>query len=190
VRLIIVRHGRTERTDKGIVEGQLDGGLSKVGREETEELAKRLRYLKIDVMYVSDLQRSVETAEIIARYHDGVDMELRDRLRERNYGAHQGRHWSMAWSADTRIENRTAPGGETFEELRNRVKGFIDEIRALHLNDTVLVATHRCPIVAILSLLLNIDSEKAARMVPPYSGIITLEVGEVGARVVENPKGF
>ncbi len=184
MRAILVRHGKTERSEKGIIQGQLDGGLSKNGGRETEKLADELKHVRIDVMYVSDLERSVETADIIARHHKGVDYELRDRLRERDYGSHQGKHHSECWDEYLSLCDRDAPGGEEFGELKKRVKGFVEELYSRHLNDTVLVVSHRCPIMAMLSLFLDIPCEEACKKVPDYSKYIALEVDKISAEEI------
>ena len=90
MRLIVVRHGETEENRVGIIQGHLHGVLSKLGKEQAERLAGRLREEKIDLIISSDLARALDTAKIVAKHHD-CELVLDERLRERFLGRFQGR---------------------------------------------------------------------------------------------------
>jgi broad specificity phosphatase PhoE len=69
MRLILTRHGETEENKLGIVQGHMQGTLSKEGIHQAEKLAERLRKEKIDAIFSSDLKRAVDTSKIILSYH-------------------------------------------------------------------------------------------------------------------------
>ncbi|PID62025.1 MAG: histidine phosphatase family protein [Gammaproteobacteria bacterium] len=64
---------------------------------------------------------------------------------------------------------QVAPGGESFEALRNRVQGFIDRMCAEHRGGNVVVITHRGPILAALQIALNL----------PLHNSVSFDIGNV-----------
>ena len=91
MKIIIIRHGETEENKKGIVQGQIPGHLSELGKEQAKKVAKRLSKEKINVIYSSDLDRAKNTAQEIAKFHKKTLFELKQELRERNWGNLQGK---------------------------------------------------------------------------------------------------
>ena len=69
VTLILVRHGETKDNASHIMQGQTPGELNSKGIEQAEEMARRMTGEMIDDFVSSDLKRSIETCEIIARPH-------------------------------------------------------------------------------------------------------------------------
>ena len=67
MRLIIVRHGETEKNVKKIIQGQTHGTLTKKGIQQHKKLAKRFKDEKIDVIYSSDLGRTKHLAKEILK---------------------------------------------------------------------------------------------------------------------------
>src|SRR5512138_1921026 len=107
--LYLVRHGATESTQEDRFSGALDIPLSNEGREQAEQLARRLADEDIVAIYSSPLIRTMETAKIIARPHALTPIP-NDGLRETSHG-----HWEglsrkevekrfhdeyMAWETD------------------------------------------------------------------------------------------
>jgi broad specificity phosphatase PhoE len=86
--LLLVRHGETDWNRDGRWQGQSDTPLNEVGRQQAVRVAEELD--GIDVVYSSDLARARETAEIVAE-RLGLDVELDERLRERSFGAWEGK---------------------------------------------------------------------------------------------------
>ncbi len=76
--IYLVRHGEYDWDDQP---SPLKG-LTERGVEQAQLTAKRLGSLPATAIYSSDLQRAVETAEIIHGRFDGVPHEKRRNLRE------------------------------------------------------------------------------------------------------------
>ena len=91
MRLILVCHGETEENKAGILQGWLPGKLTSLGIKQAQQLAKRLKWLRINVTYSSDLARCVDTAKEILKFHPKTELFLDKRIRERNLGEFQGR---------------------------------------------------------------------------------------------------
>ena len=70
-RIYLVRHGATDLTADDRFAGSSDVPLSDTGRRQVASLAERLRGEDLDAIYASPLQRTVETARILATQYGG-----------------------------------------------------------------------------------------------------------------------
>ena len=58
IELILSRHGETEENKLHIMQGQLPGHLSELGKQQAKALAETLDKEKLDVIVCSDLARA------------------------------------------------------------------------------------------------------------------------------------
>ena len=127
--LIFVRHGATELNLAGLrCGGDLDVPLNELGRRQAAEAGQRIRALRmpVGVIVASHLQRTRETAEIIARQLQGVELMIEPAFAERHLGA-----WNMRSVADTETglaERVTPPGGESSDEFLDRISGAVQTL--------------------------------------------------------------
>jgi len=147
VEVWFIRHGVTSYNQNGVWQGQRDVPLAPEGRRQAELLAARLARLgqTWTALYASDLSRALETARIVG---GRLDLTPRPdkRLREvcvgelsgldreevrRRYPDYLERSRQDPW--ETRI-----PGGETLNELAERVWEFLRELG----NGRYLVVSH------------------------------------------------
>lgn len=68
-KLYLVRHGETVDNAAQIMQGQTPGKLNAKGIEQAGEVARKMVNEPIDAFVSSDLYRSIQTCEIIARPH-------------------------------------------------------------------------------------------------------------------------
>jgi broad specificity phosphatase PhoE len=136
--LFLARHGETNDNREPIrVQGFTDTPLNDKGRQQAAELAERVAPLGIVSLWSSDLQRALETAEIVGG-HIGLLPRLDERLREANRGEWEGRRFIdiereepelyAAWrraGAGFRF-----PGGESLREQQQRVDAALADVRA------------------------------------------------------------
>jgi 2,3-bisphosphoglycerate-dependent phosphoglycerate mutase len=137
VRLCLVRHGATAFSEAGRLTGWADVPLSARGRLQARALRSRLSGRRFAGVWSSDLARAMETAVIVA----GASRRDR-RLRELDFGELEGKTWTEV-PADVRrgllaFEAFRAPGGESVDQLRARVRRFVEELAPGHY----LVVTH------------------------------------------------
>ncbi|KAM4523311.1 fructose-2,6-bisphosphatase TIGAR B-like [Fundulus diaphanus] len=131
--LTLIRHGETQYNRDKLLQGQgVDMPLSETGVQQGEAVGRYLRDIKFSKVYVSNLQRAVQTAEIILRNNthcSGMDMVLEPLLRERGFGVAEGRHKedlkNMANAAGQACRDYTPPGGETLDQVKLRFKHFL-----------------------------------------------------------------
>jgi probable phosphoglycerate mutase len=163
-RLYLVRHGGTPLTAEDKFSGLENVELSDDGRDQVRHLAVRLAESKIAAIYTSPLDRSTETAGILAKPH-GLTPVPRDGLREIDHG-----HWEglsrkevetrfaeeyAAWEADPFT---FAPeGGESGISVLARALPIVREIVVKHQDENVLVVSHKATLRLIISSLLGFD---------------------------------
>ena len=81
--IYFVRHGQTEYNVQQLLGG--NSNLTDLGRQQASQAAEMFKDIDIDVIIVSNLKRTYQTAEIINKYHN-AEILIDDRLNERYYG--------------------------------------------------------------------------------------------------------
>lgn len=164
-RLYLIRHGATSLTAEDRFSGTENVHLSEEGRAQVEHLARRLMDDKIDAIYSSPLDRTLETASIIARPH-GLTPIQRDGLREISHGHWEGRTRKeveerfpeeyASWEADPFT---FAPeSGESGISVLARALPVIRELVVNHTDENILVVSHKATLRLILSSFLGFDA--------------------------------
>jgi broad specificity phosphatase PhoE len=144
VEIVYETHSISVDNERGIATGWLDGELSEAGREAAKELGARRRDDGISVVYSSDLGRAVETAEI-AFGGSRIPIRLDARLRECNYGELNGMPSARLAEEIPRRVDTPYPGGESYREVVERVREFLDGLLPAHDGERVLLVSHAAP---------------------------------------------
>ncbi|MDR3658388.1 MAG: bifunctional RNase H/acid phosphatase, partial [Mycobacterium sp.] len=161
-RLLLLRHGQTELSAQRRYSGRGNPALTDVGRRQAGAAA---RYLAerggIAAVYASPLQRAYDTAATAAKAL-GLDVTVDDGLIETDFGAWDGLTFNEAAERDPDLHLRwlrdtstTPPGGESFDNVLDRVVAVRERIIAGHRGSTVLVVSHVTPIKMLLRLALD-----------------------------------
>lgn len=147
IELYLVRHGETEENVAGILQGHLPGRLTAAGVRQAEVLRDALAGVTFDAMVVSDLARTVATAEVL-NGRRGLPVDLCPLLRERDWGSLTGRR--IAEVRGTAFP----PDVESVEALFDRAHRFLAYLLSRYDGQRVLAVGHglfnRC-ILALLS---------------------------------------
>jgi broad specificity phosphatase PhoE len=141
VHIVYETHSTSLDNERGIATGWLGGELSAQGREQARELGQRRRHDSIDVVFASDLNRAVETAQI-AFAETGIPVRFDWRLRECNYGSMNGMPRSRLDTERGLRLDEPFPGGESWLQAITRVRGFLDELPETHEGRRVVVIGH------------------------------------------------
>ncbi|WP_040776234.1 bifunctional RNase H/acid phosphatase [Nocardia pneumoniae] len=161
-RLLLLRHGQTELSLERRYSGRGNPPLTAVGREQAARAAKMLA-AKGDIAAVvsSPLGRARETAEAAATAL-GVSAELHDGLIETDFGAWEGLTFAEAAQRDPDLHARwigdpatAAPGGESFDQVRERVDAARRDLIERYPGANVVVVSHVTPIKTLLQLALD-----------------------------------
>jgi len=181
--LLLVRHGETDWNRDGRWQGHSDTPLNEAGREQARRLAAEVR--EVDVVYSSDLVRARETAEIIAS-ELGLDVQTDARLRERGFGAWEGR---TSAEIETEFSDQharwlagEAPGAadaEPFGDFGARVQAFVADVLDRHPDETVLVVAHGGSGRVVAALAQGLDYVRDHGKIP---GMANCEVARFAAR--------
>ncbi|XP_068442791.1 fructose-2,6-bisphosphatase TIGAR B [Clinocottus analis] len=141
--LTLVRHGETQYNKDKLLQGQgVDTPLSETGLEQCNAVGRYLRDIAFHNVFASNLQRAVQTAEIILKNNthcSGTEMVLEPLLRERGFGVAEGRPKddlkNMANAAGQSCRDYTPPGGETLDQVKLRFKKFLKVLFDQMLDD-------------------------------------------------------
>lgn len=140
--LLLVRHGQTEWNVAARCQGQRDSDLTPHGRAQADHVGQVLRRLveaipdwREQVRFVaSPLGRTMETARIINRYLE-LPVESDYRVAEVSFGVWEGMTRAEIQAANPWLADHGphgwqfhAPEGERYEEVRQRLLGFLSGI--------------------------------------------------------------
>ena len=161
-RIWLVRHGQTTWNEQGRFCGHTDIPLSTLGRRQARKLASQLQHMPITAIYSSDLSRSKETGDIIAKKLS-IDIILSPIWREVNFGTWEGLTYNeIASSFHDRLEFFTdpehvaPPQGETLIEVLQRVIPALHEMVQREHHGEIVLVSHggvlRCLLCSLLGM--------------------------------------
>ena len=155
---------RPDGTTLEVMQKMTDAPLTDTGVRQAAAAAKRLASAGIDAIVASPLQRTVRTAEEVAAV-TGVPVLTDEGFRETDFGAWDGltfaevrERWPSeltTWLADPSV---APPGGESFDQVSERVTAASHRILAERAHQTVLIVSHVTPIKTLVA---------AALLAPP-----------------------
>jgi glucosyl-3-phosphoglycerate phosphatase len=166
-RLLLVRHGESVWNAEARIQGQRCAGLSEIGHAQAKATGQALAEAYPDAAVVaSDLQRCEETAApLVAAL--GATLAVDARLRERSFGAWEGRLRAEVAADDAERVSRWRAGedvigevgGETAAVLADRVGPVLRELLAATPDGGVTIAvTHGGPVWHGTHLLLGLPA--------------------------------
>ena len=138
-----VRHGESEGNAARVFTGHTDSPLTVRGREQAAAVAEELAQVKFDRIVSSDLSRTRDTAEVIAK-RLGKPVEIVPELREIDVGDRTGKSFDETrglpnWNDDGFV---SWPGGETLDQVLARTLGAIDRLTRESPGKTILIVGH------------------------------------------------
>ena len=183
MKLILLRHGRTEANEKHLYCGATDVGLSEAGKAELLSHKKETAYPESTGMRVltSGMKRCEETLELL---FGAVAHETDPAFREMNFGAFEMRAYAelkddpayLAWITGDNEAN-VAPGGESGHEMARRVIFGLE--RLLTENRDTLLVTHGGVIAAIMARLFPQEAKNRYEWQPAPGGgyVVNMQTG-------------
>ncbi len=148
-RLLLLRHGQTRANQQGRWHGSTDGPLTWRGRRQAKRTGRYLAAAQnISAVYTSPLQRCMDTAAFATAHLDLQPVTLAG-LEEMSLGEWEAMTFRLLAEEHNLIprlsedHNFSAPGGESLNQVANRVTAALQEIDRGHGEDeTVLVVSH------------------------------------------------
>lgn len=143
MKLFLVRHGESVANLEGTYAGQMDIPLTDFGRQQALVAGDKLKNIRFDKVFSSDLSRASETCAIAL---PGSNPEITALLREYAIGTVQGQKISdvkISLPADPqRAPDYTPYGGEDALMVRARARSFLNLLENRDY-EYVVAFTHR-----------------------------------------------
>jgi len=171
MKIYVARHAETNYNELGLAndDPNVNVFLTKKGKEQAKKLAKELKDKQIDLIIVSGLNRTRETAEIVNQYHKApiiVDKNLND-----NRSGYEGRLISdynkERDSSEFPLEVRLN-GGESILDVYARTKVFLDSL-INRSEENILVVTSSIIVQQINNIIDGLPVEIPGTPVPNAS---------------------
>ncbi len=141
IEIVYETHSTSEDNERGVASGWVHSRLSAVGREQARNLGARRQDDGVDVVFWSDLRRTVETVEIAFAGSD-IPVLLDWRLRECDYGAETQHPVEKHHAERCGHVDLPYPGGESWSQAVQRVRGFLDDLPLRWNGCRVLLVGH------------------------------------------------
>jgi len=186
-RLILVRHAEPADDPAGARYGRVDCGLSKHGVGQAEELGRWLRAAPIDRIVSSPRAYARETAAPLARAL-GLAVTEVPALVPQRLGALDGMAYEdaakrypevhAAWlQRPTEVE---PPGGESFAQVRERVRAAVAALRADGPRRTIAVVSHAVVNRIVLADALRLSDQDALRLDQSFCAVNVVDHAPAG----------
>jgi len=152
--LYLVRHGKTDYSGHRI-SGYLPWiHLNEEGRLQAAKAADFLARFPIQYIYASPMERTMETAAIIAGRHALPIVQV-DFLKEINFGDFQGKGQELlqnpTWQAFHSTPSQVRfPAGESVQEAQRRVVQGLDDLARTHTSAEEIVCVAHCEILRLV----------------------------------------
>jgi probable phosphoglycerate mutase len=141
-KLYIVRHGKTDWNNRGLMQGLIDIEINDEGIKEAEKLAKTINLDDIDFCLCSPLKRAASTAEILTKNKKPIIYD--NLLVERALGKYEGTKATydlIARQWDYKL-NDTDNNIESVRDCLLRAKKFLNKIKNEYPDKNILVVSH------------------------------------------------
>jgi alpha-ribazole phosphatase len=165
LKIIIVRHGQTDWNREEVFRGQVEIKLNALGIKQAEAVARVIKNIKLDAIYSSPLKRALDTAKIIASYHN-IEVKINEGLNDMNFGKWQGlslqtvkekyKDLFKIWCDSPHLVK--IPQGESLNGVQERVSNAFKQIISEYNQATIVIVSHRVVIKLLLCTILGLDS--------------------------------
>lgn len=152
-------HGTTIDNEYNKSSGWNDVELSKLGIQQSRDLAELTKDKEFDAVFTSDLIRAVNSAELTwgNKYPKFEDK----RLRECNYGDLNGSDSDIVEPMQEKSINTPMPNGESYEDVKERIQDFLDFVKQKYDGKHIAIVAHKAPQLALDVLLKKMSWDEA-----------------------------
>ena len=186
--IYFIRHGENlANVERLMAYKVIDHPLTDQGEKQAEALGRWFLDRALGAIYTSPLRRARQTAEKVAEA-TGAPLVEREELRELNVGELDGKGDAASWAlhdevvARWRVGDLAAcfPGGESYDEVFERVERAVHEVIALHLEEDVALVAHGGIFTSVLPRLC---------VVPGYDWSEQLKLGNTAITILRHEGG-
>ena len=183
-----VKYSKTEyesfngKNDKDLIDEKAI--LSVLGEKRAEILCNKSDFDNVDIIYTSDMSRSMATAKYLAtRLNKKINIDAR--FNERKYGKQNGDDFPDWYERQYLYEDFKTEGGESQKDVRNRFLDGLNEILKKYSNKNVAIFSHGYAITFTLlnwCKLINVDRKR--KLTFEYNGKIIYD------KILNSPEVF
>ncbi len=187
--IYLVRHAVTPHTGHKLT-GWMEGvHLTEEGRAQAERTADLLAEVPFKAVYASPIDRTIETARIVANRH-GLDVKVNHDIGEVRYGKWTNRSLktlarTKLWSTIQRWPSAVRfPDGETLREVQTRAVDGIEKLRTERPRDTLCCVSHGDVIKLIVAHYLGLHIDLFQRIFIGPGSVSVIHVSDYGPQVM------
>lgn len=184
--VIFIRHGQTNWNKRNIIQGKLNTSLDNIGKIQAKKIARKLKKIKkIDLIFSSPLNRAHETISPFLDFNKNAIIYT-SLLSERNFGCIEGVCINQTSKIDpeklfilnkTRDPNFSPSGGESLNDINERVIRFISMLKELQKLSTVICITHGGFLDILFRLVNNFPINSERKWKIPNAGFYKIYLG-------------
>jgi broad specificity phosphatase PhoE len=186
--IYFIRHGENlANVERVMAYKVVDHPLNEQGERQADALGRWFLDRALGRVYCSPLRRARQTAQKVAEA-TGAPLVEREELCELNVGELDGKGDSASWAlhdeviARWRLGDRAArfPGGESYDEVFERIERVVHEVIALHPEEDVALVAHGGIFTSVLPRLC---------VVPGYDWSEQLKLGNTAITILRHQGG-
>ena len=188
--LVLVRHAVTPQTGP-MLSGRTPGiDLSDLGREQAATAGERLKDLPVAAVYASPIDRTRQTAELIAAHHS-LPVRTLEGVIEADYGEWTGGQLADLaktdlWKTVQRTPSRARfPNGESIAEMQTRTVAALETVVADHPGETIVVVSHADPIKSVIAHFTGVHLDLFQRIAVSPASVTVFVLGPHGVTLVK-----
>ena len=165
---VAVRHGEAESNVEDILSSDCEKShhLTDKGASQVKKIAGELSKNPPDLIVTSDILRTRETANIIAKFCEiPIEDIVEDkRLQELDFGNLDGqkvdryREFFEDW---TEAFENPIPGGESYNDVKRRVGSLLDELEMKYSGKRILLVSHSATVWLLSCVAISADRKKS-----------------------------
>jgi probable phosphoglycerate mutase len=180
---LLVRHAQHDYAVDALAGRLPNIHLSPEGNRQAAALAQALASLPIRAVYSSPLERTQETANIIAGCL-GLPVLVADALKELDFGCWTGKRFAelsgeAAWQQWNSLRSRMRiPEGESMLEAQRRIVDRLEAWRTSHQGELVVVVSHADIIRAALAYYLGVPLDLLLRIQVNPASVSAVRLGD------------
>jgi probable phosphoglycerate mutase len=170
--------------------GRLPGvHLSPEGKAQAAQLAGRLANAPLKAIYCSPMERTIETAHIVAS-RQNLAPQICEEITELDFGDWQGqkindlREVEQWRNFNTFRSGTRAPGGELMLEAQARIVGFLQQLREQHRNEHVALVSHSDVLKSAIAYYLGVHLDMFQRIEISPASVSIVAIAAYGPQVL------
>lgn len=186
-KIYLFRHGQTTYNRDKRFTGFKDAKLTKLGIQQAQIIAKKLKTKKFQTAFYTKLTRSKQTLKPVLKFHPECKKLVKDnRMIERSYGTLQGKlhqttikkYGLEQFNKWHRGFNIRPPKGESFADVEKRVKSFIIYLKKyIKKHQTnVAISAHGNSIRPFRKIMEKLSIKQTEKMSVPYDKVFTYSI--------------